>query len=78
VGLSKTKEAFEGLTRSISPDLINVWTVEERKAMLERGDALEIFNVKEEHSEQIQWVFGDISLLPRSNTSRNSPLFDNK
>lgn len=50
-GLHKTQEAFEGLTKSISADLIEEWTASEKKAMLECGDALEIFNVKEKNSE---------------------------
>ena len=50
-GLHKTQEAFEGLTKSISADLIEQWTAAENKAMLEHGNALEIFNVKEENSE---------------------------
>jgi hypothetical protein len=50
-GLHKTQEAFEGLTKSISEDLIEEWTASEKQAMRERGDALEIFNVKEKSSE---------------------------
>ena len=50
-GLRKTQEAFEGLTKSISADLIREWTAMEKTAMLERGDALEIFDVKEHNSE---------------------------
>jgi len=50
-GLRKTWEAFEGLTNSISRDLIEKWTAMEKKAMLERGDELEIFDVKEQNSE---------------------------
>ncbi|MDT7543742.1 MAG: hypothetical protein QOE33_3655 [Acidobacteriota bacterium] len=50
-GLRKTREAFEGLTKSISADLIGEWTAMERTAMDERGDALEIFDVKEHNSE---------------------------
>ena len=50
-GLRKTREAFEGLTNSISRDLIEKWTAMEEKAMLERGDELEIIDVKEQNSE---------------------------
>jgi hypothetical protein len=50
-GLRKTRDAFEGLTKSISMDLIDQWTAVESTAMLERGAALEIFNVREGKSE---------------------------
>ena len=50
-GLHKTQEAFEGLTKSISADLIEEWRAMEKEAMIVCGDVLEIFNVKEETSE---------------------------
>ena len=53
-GLRKTWEAFEGLTKSISSDLIEVWTATEKQAMLEHGDALHIFDVQEENSKWVE------------------------
>jgi len=53
-GLRKTQEAFEGLTKSISADLIEEWTATEKQAMLERGDALHIFDVQEENSKWVE------------------------
>jgi hypothetical protein len=50
-GRRDTKTAFHELTETISPDLIGEWTALEKKAMLERGDLLKIFDVKEDNGE---------------------------
>ena len=46
-GQSETKKAFEGLTKTLPANLVSDWTTAESKAMIERGDALKIFDVKE-------------------------------
>jgi hypothetical protein len=45
------KTAFNELTETISPNLIEEWTVAEKKAMLERGNLLKIFDVKEDNGK---------------------------
>jgi hypothetical protein len=42
----ETKEAYESLTTSLSPDRIQEWMAQENKAMARRGDALDIYDVQ--------------------------------
>lgn len=45
-GLASTKEAFEALTDSLSPALVEDWSKAEKKAMKLRGDHLRIYDVR--------------------------------
>jgi hypothetical protein len=44
----ESNTAFEKITKSLNPVLIEEWSREEEKAMRERGEALRIFEVKVE------------------------------
>jgi hypothetical protein len=52
-GHSDTKNAFNELTQSILPHLIAQWTAAEQEAMLEWGDLLKIFDVKEDNGKTV-------------------------
>lgn len=45
-GLEETKGPFESLTAFIPPKKIEEWKVQEEQAMLNRGEALGIFDVQ--------------------------------
>jgi hypothetical protein len=47
-GLSETQAAFEGLTESLSEENIQEWKREEEVALRWRGDALKIYEVRQE------------------------------
>jgi hypothetical protein len=49
-GLSETREAYQGLTNSLSPEKIRDWKRQEKKALRQRGDALEIYQVQQTKS----------------------------
>ena len=46
VNLPTTRDAFEGLSQSLSPETVQAWTELEEEAMCTRGDALEIYDVQ--------------------------------
>ena len=52
-GVSTTEAAFEQLTDSLDPALIDEWTNQERVAMEKRGDHLNIFTVSLDKHESI-------------------------
>jgi hypothetical protein len=46
VNLPKTRDVFESLTQSLSPETIQEWMELEQEAMSTRGDALRIYEVQ--------------------------------
>jgi hypothetical protein len=46
IGLSKTKKAFEDLTNCLSFEKISDWEKKEEKALIARGEALNIYEVQ--------------------------------
>jgi hypothetical protein len=52
-GVSTTEAAFDQLTDSLDPALIDEWTNQERIAMERRGDHLNIFTVSSDKHESI-------------------------
>ena len=55
-GKNQSRIAYEGLTSLIDDNLILLWTMEEAKAMKERGDQLEIYQVQENTGSDIHQV----------------------
>jgi hypothetical protein len=55
-GKNQSRIAYEGLTSSIDDNLILLWTMEEAKAMKERGDRLKIYQVQENTGSDIHQV----------------------
>jgi hypothetical protein len=45
-GLDTTGKAFQDLTESITPENVQAWTELERKAISERGPALNVYSVQ--------------------------------
>ena len=45
-GLSKTCDSYEDLSSSLSERWIEEWKIQEQKALLERGNALDIYTVQ--------------------------------
>jgi len=67
-GVSTTKPAFEQLTDSLDPALIEEWTNQEHVAMEKRGDYLNIFTVSSNKRRNIppfRFVSTDIFQYPR-------------
>jgi hypothetical protein len=50
-GLADTTAAHEGLTQSLPSELVKKWGEAEQKAMMDRGDALRIFDVVEKKGQ---------------------------
>jgi hypothetical protein len=44
-GLKETSRAYIGLTRALGEDKVKPWEEEEKKAMMNRGDDLRIYDV---------------------------------
>jgi len=45
-GLEETRDAFEALTAALPSDKVNEWTMQEEQAMVTRGEALDIYDVR--------------------------------
>jgi hypothetical protein len=45
-GLKEASRAYIGLTRALGEDKVKLWEEEEKKAMMNRGDDLRIYDVK--------------------------------
>jgi hypothetical protein len=52
-GLSEMRPTFEQLSDSLDPSLVQEWTAQERIAMKERGDHLNIYQVKLEKRRRL-------------------------
>ncbi|MDT7543760.1 MAG: hypothetical protein QOE33_3673 [Acidobacteriota bacterium] len=46
-GRDEHKAVYQGLTATLPPDLITAWGAAEAEALTERGDALKIYQVRE-------------------------------
>ena len=55
-GKNQSMIAYEGSTSSIDDNLILLWTMDEVKAMKERGDQLKIYQVQENTGSDIHPV----------------------
>ena len=63
-GLSETKPAFEQLTECLDAALVQEWTEQERVAMEQRADDLNIYQVAmEKRRDVFLTLSGDISLM---------------
>ncbi|KAG1844776.1 hypothetical protein F4604DRAFT_1937331 [Suillus subluteus] len=45
-GVDETKSPFDELTRSLNPEKISIWEIEEKKAVEERGEYLDIYQLQ--------------------------------
>jgi hypothetical protein len=65
-GLKGCRDAYIGLTESLEPDELEKWRADERRAMVDRGPALEIFHVSTEKAS----TAAEIKLTLMSNKSK--------
>jgi len=80
-GMAETGAAFEALTHSLSPDIIETWKKQEKRALAQRGDSLEIYEVHWKKSSQVPLCpLPFVMLIPWGSTlsGRNTPETDSK
>jgi len=79
--MAETGAAFEALTHSLSPDIIETWKKQEKRALAQRGDSLKIYEVhrkKNFSGPPFPPAFCDADSLGKYPLRQNTPETDSK